>query len=215
VPGEFADFSGRRGISSEGFGPKCYILQNARSEDSSMKKSIAEKMRRRASGMLKRAGIILTRDEAAAIEVADFGLNDIEHVGLEIVTYENNSRYCAKELVMFPRQMCPEHRHPPLSAGNSGKQETFRVRWGKVFLYTEGEPTPRPKARVPERHRESLTVWREIVLRPGQQYTLPPNTLHWFQAGDEGAIISEFSSSSDDASDVFTEPAIQRIPVYA
>ncbi len=35
--------------------------------------------------------------------------------------------------------------------------------------------------------RESTyTVRHEIVLQPGQQYTIPPDTLHWFQADDEG-----------------------------
>jgi D-lyxose ketol-isomerase len=27
------------------------------------------------------------------------------------------------------------------------------------------------------------------MLQPGEQYTILPNTLHWFQAGDNGAII--------------------------
>jgi D-lyxose ketol-isomerase len=49
-------------------------------------------------------------------------------------------------------------------------------------------------------------------LQPGEQYTIPPNTLHWFQAGDEGAIVSEFSSPSRDEFDIFTDPRIVRIP---
>ena len=47
---------------------------------------------------------------------------------------------------------------------------------------------------------------------PGDQYTIPPNTLHWFQSGDEGAIVSEFSSTSRDESDIFTDPRIKRVP---
>jgi D-lyxose ketol-isomerase len=180
-----------------------------------MKKAVADTLRRKAAAMMKHAGITLTKEEAATIEIADFGLGDIANVGLEVVTYVNNSRYCAKELVLFPRQMCPEHRHPPLNGTNPGKQETFRVRWGKAYLYTHGDPTPKPKARVPERHRKHLTVWHEIVLKPGEQFTLPPNTPHWFQAGDTGAIISEFSSTSDDASDIFTDPGVNRLPVYS
>jgi D-lyxose ketol-isomerase len=34
--------------------------------------------------------------------------------------------------------------------------------------------------------------------------------LHWFQAGPEGAVVSEFSSASDDESDIFTNPNILR-----
>jgi len=50
----------------------------------------------------------------------------------------------------------------------------------------------------------------ELVLRPDEQLTVPPDTLHWFQAGDEGAIVSEFSTRSRDESDVFTDPRIRR-----
>jgi len=95
---------------------------------------------------------------------------------------------------------------------NIGKQETFRCRWGELYLYMEGEPTPDPKARVLEKFREYLTVWKEIVLRPGEQYTLPADTKHWFQAGDDGCVVSEFSSASIDEEDIFTDPRVQRIP---
>jgi len=80
---------------------------------------------KRAQGVLKSAGIVLTDDEMAHIEVADMGLNRLAVEGLELVTYINNDRYCAKELVLFPGQTCPEHRHPAVG-GQPGKQETFR-----------------------------------------------------------------------------------------
>ena len=163
--------------------------------------------RERAAAALADAAIALTPAELEQIEVADFGLSRLEATGLEVVVYVNTERVCAKELVMFPRQLCPEHRHPPFD-GTPGKEETFRCRAGVVYLYTEGEPTPSPAARV--RPDEVLTVWHEIVLRPGDQYTIRPNTLHWFQAGDEGAIVSEFSTESRDELDVFTDPQIQR-----
>ncbi len=165
--------------------------------------------RRRAAGILDAAGIVLTPDEQAGIEVADFGLSRIEELGLEVVVYINTDRVCAKELVLFPRQTCPEHRHPPFD-GTPGKEETFRCRTGEVYLYVEGEPTAAPSARPPD--GSAFTVWREIVLRPGEQYLIPPDTLHWFQAGDEGAVVSEFSTTSRDDLDVFTDPDIVRAP---
>lgn len=165
----------------------------------------------RAARMLAEAGIAITAQERAGIEVADFGLGELEKTGLEIVTYVNTERYCAKELVLFPRQTCPEHRHPPVE-GEPGKMETFRCRWGRVLLYTEGEATGRPQARPPEGSEAYYTVFREVELRPGEQYTLPPNTRHWFQGGEEGAVVSEFSSTSRDESDVFTDPRIRRAP---
>lgn len=166
----------------------------------------------RAAQLLRDAGIILTADEEATIEVADFGLGDLERTGLQLVTYVNTARVCAKELVLFPHQTCPEHRHPP-RAGAPGKEETFRCRRGLVYLYVEGEPTRSPHARPPAGRESTYTVRHEIVLRPGEQHTLPPDTLHWFQAGPDGAVVSEFSTSSDDASDVFTDPDIDRLPL--
>jgi D-lyxose ketol-isomerase len=166
--------------------------------------------RARAAEILDAAGIVLTPDEQAGIEIADFGLSRIEELGLEVVVYINTDRVCAKELVLFPRQTCPEHRHPPFD-GTPGKEETFRCRTGEVYLYVEGEPTAEPSARAPD--GSAFTVWHEIVLRPGEQYLIPPDTLHWFQAGDEGAVVSEFSTTSRDELDVFTDPRVERATV--
>jgi D-lyxose ketol-isomerase len=140
---------------------------------------------------LEALGVVLTEAERAAVEVADFGLSRLREVGLQLVVYVNTERHCAKELVLYPGQTCPEHRHPPFD-GTPGKEETFRCRRGLVELYVEGEL---------------------IVLRPGDQYTIPPDTLHWFQAGPEGAIVSEFSTASRDEYDVFTDPNVQRATV--
>jgi len=145
--------------------------------------------RERAAAMLDGAGIVLTPHERQKIEIADFGLGRLDEVGLQIVVYVNTDRVCAKELVLFPHQRCPEHRHPPFE-GEPGKEETFRVRRGVVHLHVEGAG--------------------DIILRAGDQYTIPPNTLHSFEANDEGAIVSEFSTTSRDALDVFTDPRIVR-----
>ncbi len=180
-------------------------------KDHIMQPKEREAVRKRAARMLRRAGLVITPEEETRMEIADFGLGDLGRMGLEIIVYVNNDRYCAKELILFPFQTCPEHRHPPLSEKNPGKQETFRCRWGTVYLYIPGEPARRPKARIYEKYSGSLTARNEIVLKPGNQYTLPPNTLHWFQAGKNGAVVSEFSSVSVDVSDVFTDLEINRM----
>jgi D-lyxose ketol-isomerase len=161
---------------------------------------------------LERAGIVLTAEESNNIEVADFGLSELETNGLELVVYINTERVCAKELVLFPRQTCPEHRHPPIG-DDPGKEETFRCRWGSVYLYVEGEPTSHPAAQVQAGREHTYTARHEIALHPGQQYTIPPNTLHWFQANDEGAVVSEFSTRSRDEFDIFTDPEIHRATI--
>lgn len=168
-----------------------------------------ERARARAIEYLSRAGIVLTPAERANIEVADFGLGRLEETGLELITYVNTERCCAKELVLFPRQTCPEHWHPPVG-GDPGKEETFRCRWGEVYLYVPGEATPRPSGSPPAGSAPHYTMRREVILRPGDQYTLAPGTPHWFQGGSDGAVVSEFSTKSRDESDVFRDPAIQR-----
>ena len=92
--------------------------------------------------------------------------------------------------------------------GISGKEETFRCRYGEVYLYVEGDKNvDNIKAKLPS---SDVTVFHEIVLKPGEQYTIMPETLHWFQAGPDGAVVSEFSTRSTDETDVFTDKTIVR-----
>jgi D-lyxose ketol-isomerase len=118
----------------------------------------------------------------AEIEVADFGLNELDEIGLEILVLVNDV-YCGKWLVLFKNQQCPEHLHPL-------KQETFVCHYGSVLLDVDG---------------------KQILLKPGEQYTIPPKTKHWFKATEGDAVVLEISTTSDDASDIFTDPNIDRI----
>jgi len=176
-----------------------------------IKRSAAEAAQKRAVEMLEAAHIVLTDEERRNIEIAEFGLGEFERTGLALVVYVNTDRYCGKELVLLPRQTCPEHRHPTVE-GQPGKMETFRCRWGRVWLYVEGDRTAELRAIVPAGSEDYYTVFHEIELNPGDQFTIPSNTLHWFQADDGGAVVSEFSSTSRDESDIFTDPRIERIP---
>ena len=161
--------------------------------------------------VFNQANVVLSEEERQNIEIADFGLNKLESTGLQLVTYINTDKVCAKDLVLLPNQTCPEHRHPPRSF-DDGKEETFRCIYGKVYLYVEGEETKNPQVSPPAKDEEYYTVKKEIVLHPGDQYTIYPNTLHWFKAGSEGAVVSEFSTKSTDEDDIFTDPRINRIP---
>ena len=173
-----------------------------------------ERAAARAAAMLARAGIVITPEERARLEVADMGLGELEKTGLQILTYINTERCCAKELILLPRQTCPEHWHPSVG-GQPGKEETFRCRWGVVHLYVPGDPTATPASRPPEGSEAYYTVWHEVRLNPGEQYTLHPGTRHWFQAGPEGAVVSEFSTRSTDETDIFEDPRIDRAPRVA
>ena len=175
-------------------------------------KEQVKKRQQEAADLFSKAGIFITDQEKANIEIADFGFGaeSYENTGLGVLIYVNTDRVCAKELAMLPHQTCPEHWHPSVGT-KLGKEETFRCRWGTMYLYIPGEATPEPKSKTPAGKEKYYTVWHEIELGPGQQYTLFPDTPHWFQAGDEGAVVSEFSTSSTDENDLFTDPNIKRI----
>jgi D-lyxose ketol-isomerase len=141
--------------------------------------------RTRAAAMLAGAGIVLTPAEQEQIEVADFGLGRLVEIGRASGVDRECAHVYASVVAVSSRQMCPEHRHPPVG-DDPGKEETFRCRTGSVVLWVDGHG--------------------EVELRPGEQFTIPPDTLHWFRAGDEGAIVSEFSTRSRDETDVFSDP---------
>ncbi len=164
-----------------------------------------------AAKTLSEAHIIITDAEVDKIEICDYDLGRYQEIGTAIVIYVNTERCCAKEMILKPYQLCPEHRHPALPEFNySGKEETFRCRTGEVYLYIEGEATMNPRFFPPNCGSGAFTVFHEIVLHPGEQYTLKPNSKHWFAAGPKGAIISEFSTPSYDLRDIFTDPNIVR-----
>ncbi|MFM9131104.1 MAG: D-lyxose/D-mannose family sugar isomerase [Actinomycetes bacterium] len=175
-----------------------------------LEKKVIKEKQEWAFNEFKSAGIVLTAEEKNKIEVSDFGLSNLEKIGIQLLVYVNTERVCAKEIVMTPFQVCPEHRHVSVS-GNPGKEETFRCRKGIVYLYVEGEKTPNPKANPHEIEKNIYTVWHEKVLHPGEQHTIYPDTKHWFQAGPEGAIVTEFSTRSTDEYDLFTDARIKRI----
>lgn len=168
-------------------------------------------IKEKALTIFEKANIVLVEEERNNLEIADFGLGKIEEIGLQLITYVNTEKVCAKELALLPNQICPEHRHPKREF-DDGKEETFRCRYGVVYLYVEGEETKDREVVPPKEDEKYYTASKEIILYPGDQYTIYPNTLHWFKAGSEGAVISEFSTRSTDEDDIFTDPRIKRIP---
>lgn len=174
-----------------------------------MKSEEYKKLQNTVGKYYDKANIVITEKERASIEISDFGLNDIYRTGLQLIVYVNTEKVCSKEMVLLPHQTCPEHRHPS-TKGFDGKEETFRCRFGKVYLYVEGKPAENRKADPPAGDEKYYTVFNEIELNPGQQYTIHPDTLHWFTAGDQGAVVSEFSTKSTDETDVFTDTRINR-----
>lgn len=62
-----------------------------------------EAARERTVEMLSEAGVALTDEERGDVEIVDYGFDDLETVGTEIVVYVNNDRYCAKDVFNDPK----------------------------------------------------------------------------------------------------------------
>ena len=167
-----------------------------------------ETARRRAAECIRTAGFPFTRDEEARIEVADFGLGNLEVEGAQILTLIQTERIGVKLIVLFPHQSLPEHWHPRVG-NDPGKEETVRGLSGTMLVYRAGGDTMRRGA-VPAGKERVYTVRNELPLRPGEQLSFRPGEKHWFQAGGEGAVVFSFSSVVRDALDGFTDPAVRR-----
>lgn len=165
--------------------------------------------RQRAKRFLQRAGIVAHDDEVEAMEVLDMGLGNLNETGLQIVSMVETEAIAVKVLVLFPGQTFVEHRHPSLG-DYPGKEETFRCQWGEIRLYVPGEATPNPQGAPPTGQEKYYTSRREILLHPGEQHTVPPNTWHWFQAGKGGGVVWSFSTRATDAQDEFQDPRVMR-----
>ncbi len=166
-----------------------------------------------AAALFLRTGIAVRQAELDQIAVADFGLGELEQTGAQILTLLDTAEIAVKLIALFPGQTLPEHRHPPLG-DYPGKAETLRCEWGEVRLYVDPGPSggleDGASGRPPVHRRDTYTVWKEVILLPGEQMTLQPDTLHWFQPGPEGCVVWSFSSRAVDVQDVFTDREITR-----
>ena len=69
-----------------------------------------------------------------------------------------------------------------------------------MFVYLDGAESGRIITAIPPHGSEEYyTARQEYVLHPGEQVTIPPNTLHWFQAGPTGAVVSASGRLQTDA----------------
>ena len=90
--------------------------------DTSQKIQIASQVK----DMLNQARIVVTEEEMGQLEIAEYGMDLWSSIGLQIIVYVNTENCCAKEMILFQRQTCPEHRHPPMQ-GSAEKKKLFAV----------------------------------------------------------------------------------------
>lgn len=162
----------------------------------------------RAAAMIEASGIVITVEETDKVEVADFGLGRLGIEGAQILTLVASGRIAVKVVALFGGQTLPEHWHPPVGA-DPGKEETVRVVSGTLRFYVPGDENM-TEGVIPAGKENVYTARHELILKPGDQITMEPGTKHWFQAGENGAVLYSFSSVARDVLDGFTDPQIKR-----
>jgi len=146
-----------------------------------MKRSQVMKEQAWVRSILKKHKIPILEDEE--IEILDFGLHDYDNFGLALIMRINEPEYCSKWLILKPNQVCVSHHHEK-------KKETFFSHVGTV------------KLTLPD---------KEVLLKPGECYTLEPGVIHSFSSNDV-AIIEEVSTHDENEDSYFVDNKIEREP---
>lgn len=168
----------------------------------------AESARKRAGEMIARAGIAFSQKELEQMDVADFGLSDLQREGAQILSLFETNKVACRVIALFPGQTEPEHWHEGIGA-QEGKEETLRVISGILRVCVEGEENLDP-ACIPEGKERYYTCRYQILLHKNETLTLYPGRKHWFQAVGEGCVFYTMSTAARDTSDPFTDPEVVR-----
>lgn len=171
-------------------------------------RSKEKELQAKAALILNKSGFPLTDSEIDSIAVADFGLGKPESEGAQILTLFATERISAKLIVLFDRQILPEHWHPPVG-DDPGKEEIIRGYFGTVYFFDEtlgvySDPY------VPAGKNSVYTCRARLDLTPGMQVIIPPGRKHWLQGGPEGGCVVSFSTCVRDILDQFTDKNIIR-----
>jgi D-lyxose ketol-isomerase len=156
-----------------------------------------------ARSLIHRSGLILSAEENAALQANDFGLGRFRTEGFVFVDLLRSERIRITLLILLSNQTLPEHLHPAYGK-EPGKEETLRCLWGETRVVVPGSPTP--GLRIPAGKESVYHERHAVMLCPGEQYTLPPGTRHWFQAGPKGSVNLAFQNRVDETQNIFSQP---------
>lgn len=141
----------------------------------------------------------------------DFGLGRFTEVGMAGIFWVNNleDNYFGHEIYLLPGQRIPEHGHDKTDKAGP-KLEAWMPRYGMIYIYGEGHPTPGADADIPEADKQYWIAKTKKKLMPGEVGKLQAaGTMHWMQSGDEGAIVSEFATYHDGDGLKFSNPNVK------
>ena len=151
--------------------------------------------------MFERMGYQLSDSLRANPEfwVNDFGLGDFENVGMGGIFFFNDKefRYFGHDIYLLPGQMIPEHRHVA-AEGLPAKHESWQVRIGSIFNFSEGgDPNdPQALARIPKSQLDAKAIncYNFKYMQVGDQDRLGKlEAPHFMIGGSEGAVVTEYA----------------------
>lgn len=161
--------------------------------------------------LISKVDFPLTESDRAELGVNDFGLGDLRNEGFVFADLLRTDRVRMTLLVLLPHQTLPEHLHPTYD-DEPGKEETLRCLWGETRIYVPGPPN-NPDVLIPKGKEDWYTSRHEIVIRPGEQYSVQPNNAHWFQGGPEGAVNLALQNRVNEDHNIFTDPKSTGCPI--
>ena len=168
-------------------------------------------LHREYADLLRDSGFPITDAEREAMEISDFGLDNLRSEGFAFIDILRSTRLRITLIVLLPGQALPQHRHPPYD-GEQGKEETIRVLSGQTKVYIEGNAAA-PGMPIPQGKEPFYTARQEIRLNPGEQFTVLPNIEHWFQGGPEGSVSICFQNRVDETKNLFRDPESFGCPI--
>ena len=159
-----------------------------------------------AQELIAKSGFQLSPEELERLEVNDFGLGDVRKEGFVFVDILRSDQLRIVIIVLLPNQTLPQHIHPPYEGETTGKEETLRVLYGQTRVYSETQKADEEGAMIPEGKGKYYTDRNAVLLNVSEQFVIPPNTSHWFQACAEGSVNITFQKRVDETRNIFFDP---------
>ncbi|MCG8526233.1 MAG: hypothetical protein MI748_07640 [Opitutales bacterium] len=166
----------------------------------------------KAKKLLKLSGFHITQEELSTLKLNDFGLDNLPTEGFAFIDLLRTELVRVTLMVLQPHQALPQHKHPPYEGEPTGKEESVRTLYGEFRVYDEGENNAK-FAKIPSGKEPYYTSLNEHVLKVGDQYSVAPNTAHWFQAGPDGAVVIAFQNRVVEDHNIFYDPASDGCPI--
>jgi D-lyxose ketol-isomerase len=168
-----------------------------------------EAVRAETTALIRAAGVHLSEQELAGMQLIDFGLGDIRREGVQYVDILLTECLRITVLALLPNQTLPQHFHPAYEQC-AGKEESVRCVWGQFRIYLPG-PNTITLGTVRLGKEQWYSARHEVVLEPGGMCTIAPSVPHWFQAGPAGAVTITFANRVDETRNRFADPDVRAI----